>query len=103
MKTKHVIQSAAILLLAGATAFARANSPVADAAMRRDRSAVQALLQQKADPNAPQADGATAIHWAAYRGDLELADILIRAGANVRLANREGATALSLACINGNA
>ena len=39
--------------------------------------------------NAPQADGATAIQWAAYRNDLEMADLLIAAGANVKLANRE--------------
>ena len=53
--------------------------------------------------NAPQADGATAIQWAAYRNDLALADVLITAGANVKTANRDGATALSLAAINGNA
>ena len=35
-------------------------------------------------------DGATALHWAVYRDDLELADLLIRAGANVKAANREG-------------
>ena len=29
------------------------------------------LIEQKADVNAPQADGATAIQWAAYRNDLE--------------------------------
>ena len=30
-----------------------------------------ALIQQKADVNAPQADGATALQWAAYRNDLD--------------------------------
>ncbi len=78
-------------------------SPLADAAMKGDKPGVQSLIQQKADVNAPQADGATAIQWAAYRNDLELADLLIRAGANVKLANRDGATALSLASINGSA
>ena len=39
-----------------------------------------------------------------YTGeDLERPNLLIRAGANVKAANREGATPLSLACINGNA
>ncbi len=79
-----------------------ANSPVADAAMKGDRAALRSLLQQKADVNAPQADGATAIQWAAYRDDLEMADVLISAGANVKLANREGATPLYLASIHGN-
>ena len=60
---------------------------------------MQSLLQQKADVNAAQADGATAIQWAAYRDDLEMADMLIAAGANIKLANREGATPLYLARI----
>ncbi len=44
-------------------------SDVADAAMRGDKAAVRALIAQKADVNAPQDDGATALHWAVYRGD----------------------------------
>ena len=79
-----------------------ANSPVADAAMKGDRDGLRSWLAQKADLNAPQADGATAIQWAAYRDDLEMADLLISAGANVKLANREGATPLYLASIHGN-
>src|SRR5207245_1415511 len=35
--------------------------------------------------------------------DLEMADMLIAAGANVKAANREGATALYLASIEGSA
>jgi uncharacterized protein len=79
------------------------DSPVADAAMNGDRAAVQTLLQKKSDVNAPQADGATAIEWAAYRDDLELADLLIAAGANPKIPNREGATAMQLAALHGSA
>ena len=53
--------------------------------------------------NASQADGATALSWAAHRDDLETAQLLIRAGANVKAANDYGVTPLSLACGNGNA
>jgi ankyrin repeat protein len=60
-------------------------------------------MQQKADVNAPQADGATALHWAVFHSDKELVDILLRAGANPKAANREGATPLWLASVNGNA
>ncbi len=60
---------------------AAAPSPVADAAQRGDKGAVRALIARKSDVNAPQNDGATAVHWAAFRGDLELAEILLRAGA----------------------
>ena len=71
--------------------------------MNGDRGAVQALVQQKADVNAAQADGATAIQWAVYRDDLEMADALIAAGANIKLANRDGATPLYLASLHGSA
>lgn len=71
--------------------------------MRGDGVAVRALIREKADANAPQPDGATAIQWACYRDDLDVAGVLIAAGANVKLANRDGATPLSLASINGSA
>jgi ankyrin repeat protein len=60
------------------------------------------LVEQKADVNAPQADGMTALHWATYHDDLEAVKLLIEAGANAKAANRYGVTALSLACTNGN-
>jgi ankyrin repeat protein len=82
---------------------AAGKSDVADAAMSGDKAAVRDLLAKKADINAPQADGATALHWAVYRADKELADILIRAGANAKAANRQGATPLWLASVNGDA
>src|SRR4030095_1776534 len=82
---------AAILMLAP-TGVRAATSDVADAAMRGDSAAVRRLLTQKGDVNAPQADGATALHWAAYHDDLATVDVLIRAGANVRVANQYGST-----------
>src|SRR5947209_15268998 len=88
---------------AGTVGRAAGKSDVADAVMKGDRAALRALLEQRADVNAPQADGATALHWAVYRDDLEAAALLIQAGANVTAANREGATPLSLASINGDA
>ena len=100
---KRPTLSVCVALLLSMAVLRAANSPVADAAMKGDMAAVRLLAGQKADVNAPQADGATAIHWAVYRNDLEMADLLIRAGANVKAANLEGATALSLACINGSA
>jgi ankyrin repeat protein len=78
-------------------------SDVADALMRGDKATVRTLLEQKADVNAPQADGATALHWAVFKSDKEMVDLLIRAGANAKAANREGATPLWLASVNGDA
>jgi uncharacterized protein len=80
-----------------------AASPVADAAMKGDKAAVRKLLQQKADVNSTQADGSTALHWAVYRGDLDLADALIAAGADAKIATRDSATPLFLASESGNA
>src|SRR5215471_3672737 len=76
---------------------------LADAAMRGDRAAVRMFLQQRVDVNFPQADGATALHWAVYHDDSEMTQLLLRAGANPKAVNREGASVLSLACENGDA
>ena len=71
--------------------------------MNGDRVAVRSLLDQKVPVNASQPDGTTALHWAVNRDDLETADLLIRAGANVTAATRYGVTPLYFACVNGNA
>ncbi len=92
----------ALPLVLSSMVFGASKSPVADAAMDGNIGQVRTLIQQKADVNAPQADGATAIQWAAYRNDLSLADVLIAAGANVKIANREGATPLYLASLQGS-
>lgn len=74
-----------------------------DAVKQQDRAAVRALLEQHVDVKAAQADGATALHWAAHWDDLETATLLLRAGADVNAANDFGVTPLSLACTNASA
>ncbi len=82
---------------------ARANqSPLADAAERKDRAGISALISEKADLNAAQPDGMTALHWAVYQDDLETAKLLVNAGANVKATNAYGVSSLPLACMNGN-
>jgi ankyrin repeat protein len=106
MDMRHLVRSSVVgLLLFWSTANlgAAGRSDVADAVMRGDTAAVRTLLAQQVDVNAPQAGGATALHWAVYREDLATSDLLIRAGADVKVANREGTTPLALACISGNA
>ena len=81
MNRNQIVGSIAVLLVC-ATAFVRgAGSDVADAVMKGDAAAVRKLVLAKADVNAPQVDGATALHWAVYRDNLELADLLLRSGA----------------------
>lgn len=75
---------------------------VADAAMHGDASAVRSLLAKKADVNAPQVDGTTALLWAVRANDLEMTDLLLKAGANVSAPNQSGATPMQLAAMNGS-
>jgi uncharacterized protein len=92
---------AAVLL--ASLANAANSSEVADAAARGDKAGIRALLAKKADVNAPQVDGTTALHWVVQNDDLESADLLLKAGAKVMAANNAGALPLMLAAVNGNA
>lgn len=76
---------------------------VAEAAMRGDRAALRALLDRGTDPNAPRADGSTALHWAVYNEDLDSVRALLAARADVRAGNPQGMTPLALAAIAGHA
>src|SRR5688572_9901450 len=89
------------VLLASAN-LAVAQSVVADAAMKRNNAEVRRLVQGGADVNLRQADGATALHWAAYYGDAGLALLLLEAGADASAANREGSTPMWLAASQGD-
>src|SRR5688572_25363414 len=92
------------LILAAMLAPAPANSPLADAAMNGQRTIVESLLAQNADVNAAQGDGSTALHWAAFRNDVEMAQMLIKAGANLKAATRIGSwTPLFMAAKTGGA
>src|SRR5258705_2980060 len=102
MRTQQHTGWLTILIVGLAAAgHAATRSDVADAVMKGDKAALRALLQKKADLNAPQVDGATALHWAVYRDDSETMNQLIRAGANVNVTNREGVTPLAMASLYG--
>lgn len=105
---KNFLKSLLIGLVMAATVAAAApaaiDARIADAAMQRDTAAVGSLLKQGLDVNAAQGDGTTALHWAAYHGDLEMTQLLLKAGASVRSVTRIGLmTPLFMACRNGNA
>ena len=99
---KRAVGFGIVAMLSAAGLFG-ASSDVADAAMRGNTEAVGALLQRKADVNAPQADGTTALHWAVRADNLDLADVLLKAGANPSVANNDGPTPMLLAALNGSA
>ena len=70
-----------------------------EAAEQGDLKTVSSLVQ-KSDVNSAQGDGMTALHWAAYRDDLEMARVLIQAGANVNAANRLKARHSTADCLD---
>jgi len=94
-----------VLLLSGivGSMTAAPAAEVADAVRNRNSSALQTLLKQGANVNAAQADGTTALHWAAHWNDVEAVNLLLRAGANAKAVNRYGVTPLSEAVTSGSA
>jgi ankyrin repeat protein len=63
---------------------------------------VAAQTTGKADVNAVQPDGATALHLAVYAEDAEKTAQLIRAGANVNVRNNYGVSPLAIAAKHAN-
>src|SRR5688572_19178802 len=80
-----------------------AGADAADAVQKKDITALRALLKQRADVNATQPDGTTALHWAAHWNDAEAVKLLLAAGAYAKATNRYGASPLSEAVVSGTA
>ena len=108
MKGFFIMQLARSFVFAwivGASCNLLADSPetIADAAELGQRVTVLRMLAEKANVNAPQADGMTALHWAVDHDDLEMTQALLAADANPTAKNLYAVTPLSLACTHGNA
>lgn len=105
MKAHHPLTIAflAVLLPALAGTAQAADTRLADAAMERNIAAVRSLLAEKVDVNASGTDGTPALHWAVRVDDLDMAGLLLGAGADAKLANRYGLTPLAVAAANGSA
>ncbi len=105
-KLPALLAPALVTLLVGGAGVASAalDAPaLVEAARAQDAAAVRALVAAGVDVDVAQPDGATALHWAAYRNDPEMAALLLDAGADVNAANELGATPLWLAADNGSA
>jgi ankyrin repeat protein len=106
MKTARIVSVA--LTLVGALALASAIDAagpltIVDAAKAGNVEAVRAFLKQPNAANLASKDGTTALHWATDLDSLLMAQALVRAGANVKAANRYGVTPIYSAAMHGNA
>jgi ankyrin repeat protein len=91
---------------AGQTAPVGQGPRLIEAVTTGNLAAVRTLLQQRNEfdeVDTRSTDGATALHWAAHTDNLDAADLLLDAGADVAATNRYGVTPLALASLNGNA
>jgi ankyrin repeat protein len=86
---------AAVAALCWGATVAQAADSLPEVAAAGDSAAAIALVDGKADVNARQDDGTTALHWAAYHDDLPLLRRLLKAGARANVANDYGSTPLA--------
>ena len=93
------IHSAKVLLIALfwplSFSAALAESPLADMIQSGRRSAALELLGAGTDVNTAQNDGTTPLHWAVYRLDVPLVELLLEQGASAAVTNRYGSSPLS--------
>ncbi len=79
------------LLWAATASTIPAPESLTDAAMGGDIEKVRSLVAEGADVNLAQGDGMTSLHWAAKKGNAEIAEVLIGAGADLEAVTRIGA------------
>src|ERR1700722_8630808 len=89
------------LLASAAMLAASSGTALIEAVQNDDHAALAALLMKHVEVNAREDDGATALDWAATRCNLEIAAMLLKAGANPNLTNEQGIGPLYLAIANG--
>ena len=85
-----VVGALAVLPLTALIHAAATPLAVVEAAMQGNHDTVRALLKGGADVNTAQADGMTALHWAAQKNDVDLTKMLLYAGANLKATTRIG-------------
>jgi ankyrin repeat protein len=100
------IKVAAALLFCAATGLVwgadlAGGSPLVEAIKAGNRETAISLIEHHVNVNTPEADGSTALLWAAHLGDTDLVDRLLRAGADPKARNAYGASPMSEAAFTG--
>src|SRR5262249_41656571 len=104
MRKTIIMTGAAIAVTIGGLIHAAAPAPLAGAAMEGHPGAARSPPEGRADVHTARGDGMTALHYAAIRHDVELAKLLLYAGANVKATTRIGGyTPLLMAARDGDA
>lgn len=105
MRARHfAICTVAILLGVTRVAAVTANTRLLEAVKSKDSKTAHLLLEHVGhlDTNVADAQGMTALLWAAHWDDLDMVKCLIGVGANVEVANRFGSTPLHEASTFGD-
>ena len=100
---ERFLVAAGLAAVLSSSAAAAGRVPLVDAAERGDLAAVRSLIGQNTDVNAAREDGHTALHAAVHADRLDIAEALLKAGANAAAKDRYGLTPLYLASQNGSA
>jgi ankyrin repeat protein len=101
MSLRWCARAGLVALVVAAAPVRASGPPLIDAIRHGDVAAAERLIAT-ADVNAREADGTTALHWAARANAIELVGRLLRAGADPGAVNRYGMTPLQLAVVTGN-
>jgi ankyrin repeat protein len=91
------LRAAIAIALLAATSLAEAQVTKSPSNVGASPRGATARPAGKEDVNRRFDDGSTPLQWAVYRGDVAEAKRLLRAGANLKLANNYGVTAMTLA------
>jgi ankyrin len=99
MKRSRIVWLLAVLLF---TRAASADDGLRASAEAGDLEAIHELIEGGLDVNAVDAEGASALHWAAYADQTQAALALLQAGIEPDMTTLFGVTPLYLAALNGN-
>ena len=108
MSVRFGINAVFVLVLATGASFAAGAGDAAllDAARSANWNSVRSMVSKgltRDSVNAADSDGTRPLHWAIRADELEVARLLLRAGADPNAETRLGVTPLNLAAQNGDA
>jgi ankyrin repeat protein len=104
MRRGWITAIGAVIVAASASAAnAQADLRLVTALKNQNLTTARTLIRQRADVNAADVDGSTALQWAAHWNDVETVKALLAAGAKPNTTNRYGVTPLHEAATIGSA